>query len=269
MLSDRLLTLPGLVHWVDERHLLEFLLLADGRKSVVRVPMRSGDELAVMGEVAVALGATLVTRRRKTVVEFRNELGEEFVRWSSADSLEQGEVVGYLSREPAAATAAESAEFHEDHETLAEWLGYPKCCARAYTSVMRDGHWTSALLNALSAPVADGTRLPWECNKLAYALYGTSMFPDYFPCDLACPGTVRLAREALKSLGRHGLADLAERHRASMRRPILRLGGRLYGVPEGLADAPLDRILGEMRGWQSIALEAPVGGPEAMVVRFT
>ena len=109
MRPEELVSLPDHIHWVDERHLLEFCLLMAGKKPVVRVPVRPGDEIGALQSLAGAMSATLVPSRRKTVVEFTNDLGEQFVRWTEASDPHPGEIVLYIALDPALAKAAEVA----------------------------------------------------------------------------------------------------------------------------------------------------------------
>ena len=88
-----------------------------------------------------------------------------------------------------------------------------------------DGVWIERLL-----PKVGAGAMPWEANKFAYALYGASLFPDYFPCSLSCDGTIRLTRKALLALREHGLSALADRHAERMRAPIAVLENRLVGL---------------------------------------
>ena len=194
-MREALLELAERLHWVDERHLLEFCLLDDGHKAVVRVPVVSDSELARLRDFSEMVSASLVISRRKTVVDFRNELGEEFVRWVEISDHRPGEFVAYLGRTPAFARSAEEAEYEEDNTRLADLLGYPACCSIHYATITGGGRWIENLLSASPPPSC-----PWEANKLAYALYGASLFPDYFPCGLTCSGTITLARAAFASL---------------------------------------------------------------------
>lgn len=264
MCTEELLALPDRVHWVDERHILEFCLLRVGKKPVVRVPVRSDTERGALQSLAGALSATLVPSRSKTVLEFTNELGEEFVRWTEASDPQPGEIVVYLSLDPSLATAAEAAEHEEDNDALAALLGYPRCCAEAYSEVGVDGRWIARLLRS-----NEGDEARWECNKLAYALCGASLFPDYFPCSLTCEATRRLTHDAFDALIAQGLRVMAERHRREMQRAVLQMDGRLYSVPEDLQEAPLAALVESRGAWFSIPIDGDLDYRSQRVLQFT
>jgi hypothetical protein len=261
-MRDLLIELTKSVRWVEERHLLEFCLLVDDDKPVVRVPTCSGEELALLSSVARAMNATLVTSRHKTVVEFKNSLGEEFVRWVDSDSPEPGDVVAYLSLgDGGVARAAEAAEAAGDNEVLAKWLGYPACCAQAYQAVSADGRWAEFLLASSRASL-----FPWENNKFAYAIYGASLFPDYFPCSLECRGTTELARAGFGTLVRHGFRDLAEQHRELMLRPVVLDQSTLFGLRLKEFGDPV--VVREDGVESCIRLELPEHSALRRVIRF-
>jgi len=220
-----LVKLPRQLYWVQERHLLEFLLLLDGRKSVVRIPVCNTDEWKNLKSMCEVHHLRIIGSAKKTVIDFVNALGEEYVSWVDLDDPRDGGQVAYIAHNELQASKAECAERNGDPFSLGKLLGYPDCCVRAYSRMANDGIWLERLL-----PSPGSGPLPWEANKLAYALYDASLFPDYFPCSLDCPGTTELARQAAISLGRHGLGEVAQRHARLMQAPVAVFPDRVVGL---------------------------------------
>jgi hypothetical protein len=236
MLHDLLIYLTKEIYWIDERHILEFCLLIDGTKPVVRVPLRSDIEKNILYEFSKKFNLNLFISRNKTVVDFVNELGEQFVKLVDINSQENGEIVAYVSQSINKAIEAESSEYLGDNKKLASLLGYPMCCVDYYENKMFTEHWVKFLIeNAKS-------KLPWECNKLAYALYGVSMFPDYFPCSLSCQKTKKLTLRSLKSLKKNGFYEIAERHQKIMKQPIFINQNYIYGLSGECNNLNIDEI---------------------------
>jgi hypothetical protein len=224
-IPDILFGMSSSLKWVDERHILEFLLLLDREKAVVRVPLVGESEWAQMLDFCSFLGLACVGSQQKTVIDFVNGLGEEFVTWAELDDPRDGSRVAYCAWSHSEATAVEEAERNGDNVTVGRFLGYPRCCVDAYETLSDDGAWVERLLHG-----APGTALPWEANKLAYALHGASLFPDYFPCSLTCAGTIDLTRRATSALTRHGLSDLVQHHARLMQSPIVVLPDRIVAM---------------------------------------
>lgn len=260
--------LPHLIRWVELRHLSELCMLDLGTKAVVRMPLEGPLEFAVVERFARERGLTLVRSRMKTVVEFRNQQGEEFVTWVEDSDPRPGANVGYIARQPAHAEEAEAAEREGDNELLGAQLGYPACCSRSYERIQSNGNWLDLLLERLPERAA-----LWGANRIAYALYGASTFPDYFPCRLTCRETQSLSDEGERALRVSGFAPLADRFVLEMRLPLVVTDTQVHGVPPHLAESPDDVLLrASSEVWPSLQYRQadPNARPQgqACIVRF-
>lgn len=251
-LGEQLRYLQTTIRWVEERHYAEFALLLSEQKPVIRIPVTSSEEHQLLVAFCERHALHCTQSHKKTVVVFENDLGEQYVTWADLDDPRPGTSIAYCAPDRIDAIEAEHAEREEDAEALGVLLGYPTCCVAAYERMAEDGVWIERLLSDLPAGP-----LPWESNKLAYALYGASLFPDYFPCSLACAGTVRLTRLAVEAMVRFELDHVITAHKEFMRRPIVVIGDRMVGIPS-------DDIHG---GWLSALQSKLARQPEVRIDR--
>jgi hypothetical protein len=104
--------------------------------------------------------------------------------------------------------------------------GYPQCCAQNYeANIQHNAYWVDSFF----AGVSGVARISWLMNRMGrlFAPY-LSMLPDYFPCNVTCADSLRLAEEyaaLLEVAGLTLLRDLAKEHLA---RPVLKHAGCLY-----------------------------------------
>jgi hypothetical protein len=88
-------------------------------------------------------------------------------------------------------------EFQESSMARAagELLGYPPCCVRSNSGCASLAPYYRSYLNSAEPAL-------WQANRLATALTGTRILPDYFPCSMHCQASASLAdrcREAIRS----------------------------------------------------------------------
>jgi hypothetical protein len=80
-----------------------------------------------------------------------------------------------------------------------EMLGYPPCCVRA------NGRCTT-LVGYYRSYLASSQPAMWQVNRLATAISGARLLPDYFPCCLRCESSRAFAQRCSRA-GRQALGD--------------------------------------------------------------
>lgn len=73
-----------------------------------------------------------------------------------------------------------------------EMLGYPPCCVQA-------NHRCTTLVAYYQSYLAPSNPGMWQVNRLATAISGARLLPDYFPCSLSCTGSQAFARRCARA----------------------------------------------------------------------
>jgi len=80
-----------------------------------------------------------------------------------------------------------------------EMLGYPSCCIAANRGCV-------SLLPYYVTYLTSGRAGLWQVNRLATAMTGARLLPDYFPCELRCAGSLSLS-ESCAAAARREVGD--------------------------------------------------------------
>lgn len=107
-------------------------------------------------------------------------------------------------------------------EKVGELLGYPRCCLSAYSSVQGNANWLESVLDEWDTAVM----APAVSNPLARLFSGHSFIPDFFPCSIGCPHSLRLAQRFYAVLLDMGYGSEAAAIQRELKRPIVRVGRR-------------------------------------------
>jgi len=86
-------------------------------------------------------------------------------------------------------------ELHEPAiaHAAGELLGYPACCVRSNSGCASLAPYYRSYLQA-------GEPALWQVNRLATAITGARLLPDYFPCSMHCRASVSLADRCLEAV---------------------------------------------------------------------
>ena len=129
----------------------------------------------------------------KLKVDWKNEIGDTFLKSVPWDDDTTEMFVAYLSKAKKTNKIAETIEVEATNMESGLLYQYPSCCCKNYDKISEGELWLNLLLEN-----SKGLKFtPWA-NKLSYLVFESCLFPDYFPCNLNCEGTIQLSKDYFK-----------------------------------------------------------------------
>lgn len=101
-----------------------------------------------------------------------------------------------------------------------EMLGYPDCCVAANRRCV-------SLQPYYAGYLGSGIEALWQVNRLATAITGARLLPDYFPCGLRCGRSRSLAEQCMVAVRREVGDAWAGSMAADLQAPLTLWGGSL------------------------------------------
>jgi hypothetical protein len=179
--------------------LVELLALLDGEKNGLRL-VCSAEHVGPLFEAAKTFGLAILASEEGLADVHMNSQGDRYQEWAPLSDGSTRAV--YLAR-----GEADAAHLRDLDVTggagLANFLGYPACCDRAYVAERRPDWW---LAIAQTTSVRSG--LLSVANRLSTLYSSASYLYDYFPCGFDCEESTTLARNNRERLLRHGCGPL-------------------------------------------------------------
>ena len=204
--------LISILSHIEERHLLELCAVWSGLKRVMRIHVSSDTEYVEIMKFCQKHNLSVAHSKFKLKLCWSNNLGDSFYEDVPWDEETNGEFVAYISKEDnSVLQKATGIEIEESHLEAGLLYDYPECCSINYEKIAHGEDWISVLSKNSS-----GLYFPLWTNKLAYLVYGFTLFPDYFPCSYNCTNTSELSKQYYNLGIQFGLKDFVEMQKRLM-----------------------------------------------------
>ena len=202
---------------LDDRHLLELIAIRSGLKKIIRIHVQNKREFNVIRDYCIKNNFAIKHSSFKLKLSWTNEIGDSFfedVPWNDEDDIP---FVAYVAKDGLEELEkAKTVELEETHRDAGLLYGYPLCCCENYASIASGASWIEVMLGN-----SKGFRFFPLANKLSYLVYGYTLFPDYFPCNFNCNGTIALSRRYYDLGAESGLKEYVDMQHEMMSRPYL------------------------------------------------
>jgi hypothetical protein len=191
---------------IEERHLLELFAVQSGFKNVMRIHMANMEEYQILKSFCERNSLHLDHSKFRLKLSWTNEIGDRFYEDVPWEDNTADEFIAYITKnDTKSLMRAIMIEVEGSHIEAGLLYGYPECCCKNYEIISNGEEW----IDVLSRNSKGIFFSPWA-NKLAYLVYGYTLFPDYFPCSYQCEPTIELSKKYF-SLGlESGLKDFVQ-----------------------------------------------------------
>ena len=191
---------------IEDRHFLEVLAVYDGLKKVMRIHINLKEEYEILLSFAKKYNLYLNHTPFKLKIDWTNEIGDTFLKSVPWDDESTEMFVAYISKDEKSNKIAETIEVDSTNLEAGLLYQYPSCCCVNYDKISEGELWLNLLLEN-----SKGIKFsPWA-NKLSYLVYEFCLFPDYFPCNLSCEGTIQLSKDYYKLAEKYKLDHFAKK----------------------------------------------------------
>jgi hypothetical protein len=217
--------LRALVSSFTDRNVIELLRLLDKKKKILRITLNSDEMLPFkqcINEMSLFCKTApyMLTIKRKD--KYNNYITTN-VEWNN--KLKKKIYLVYISTAISKCDQAINKEINEDDDyNLGIFYGYPRCCVKNYSKILKNKNWIVNMLNNSNSKTKS-----FYNNKLAYLFNGApSLLEDYFPCSLDCKKSLLMAKQNYKLLKKYGFNTLAGDIVEKLKRNIFIFNNKFY-----------------------------------------
>jgi hypothetical protein len=223
-IHDEEVKLINCINSLDERHLLELIAVKTGLKQILRIHISNNTEYDYLKKYCDTNKLLVKHSSFRLKLSWVNDIGDQFFEDIPWDDKSNEPFVAYVTKsEYDKLNLAVSVEVLENHKKAGLIYEYPVCCCENYEAIAMGEKWLDLMLTNSS-----GTFFNPKANKLSYLVYNQTLFPDYFPCNFSCIGTIELSTRYYDMGMKEGLKDYVKKIYAYMNRPYLVLDGNVF-----------------------------------------
>lgn len=225
--AEHALMLKDFCPGVNSHHFLELMGVYSGNKRVMRLAL-TAESCALVEDFCSETGLRLGHSKLKQAPVKADAQGDIFTISVAWDDPRGKYIIVLLSMdEQALEDALRLEDSGASAQEFGQLYGYPPCCVHAYSNLQHGEDWLHGYLRR-SASAKKGYALG---NCLAGMFDGSTLLPEYYPCQMHCEATLAVANTYLSLVMRVRLPAGIEQMMASLRAPILVRHGSLLQLP--------------------------------------